>query len=263
MNCFNILNNDIVTIEGNSGNGKMTVSGLPFVNGNKIEVDGIGSIKKIGTGALNIQHTNTGSNINILSDGGVIRMQDGANTMTFDPAAERATIDKIVINELNFSAGKTDYTVLGTNNAGVLDFRQAPRTVSMNVTAFGSNNATDYFGLGENVAPGDFWALPIGGAPAVLTSYCMQLSSNSEFTFGGGNCSLQIGYVPLGSVCTAVNYVILHTTVINTSVPLYQICSGPVAAALPASCALVARIFTAGISASSTNNELALSVTYE
>jgi hypothetical protein len=259
----NILNNDIVTIEGNTGNGRMTVSGLPFVGGNKIEVDGIGSIKKIGTGDLNIQHNETNGNINLLTDGGVIRMQDGPNAMTFDPEAKRATMEKIVIQELNFSASKTDYTILGTNNTGVLDFRQAPRTVSMSVSAFGSNNATDYFGLGENVAPSDFWALPIGGAPAVLTSYCMQLMSNAEFTFGGGSCSLQIGYVPLGSVCTAANYVILHTTVINTAVPLYQICSGPVAEALPASCALVARIFTAGIAASSTNNELALSVTYQ
>ena len=174
------------------------------------------------------------------------------------------TTNKVVINEINFSANSTENQTFGVSSSGALQFTQAPRTFGLSVGAFGNANATDYFGLGPNVAPGDFWAVPVGPVASVLTSYSMRLCTNVPFNLGGvGSCSLQVGYINPDTTCTTANFVTLDTTVINVTNDLYQVSNSGLNIAIPANSGLVCRIFTIGTSATATNAELALSVTIQ
>lgn len=254
----NVLNDDIVTIEGNTGNGKMTVSGLPFGNGNKIEIDGIGSIKKIGTSALNIEQTNAGSNTNLLSNGGVIRMQDGANAMTFDPAAKRATMEKIVIEQLNFSAGKTIYTSFGTDETGVLDFRKPPKTFDVAFGNMGSNGSI----YATNIAnPADFTTYYLGSTSRNLIEVNVRLAFSAAWSFGGGTSTLGIGYCLQDTPAIDANYVSMYTMALNTAGNFYQQESGSINVAIPANASLVVKITNTGTSSTSNNAELFVNFT--
>ena len=165
----------------------------------------------------------------------------------------------INLNSINGSGSITRSQVLGVDNAGVLAFRNPPKTTNMTLGAFGGNG-TEYFNLAGNVAPGELWGTILSDQVCQLTGFHARLHYNNVWGFGGGAPQLQIGYITPNLPMTEANFILLYSHNVPNGA-FYSTSVSGIGVNIPASAALCARFVLTGTSSTSTNAEVSISIT--